>query len=70
MKSFGRAGDNSFSAMGLDLKKRIALQVQFYQSMPPTTMEAIAVQGQSDSILGMDNFLRSSNRLYQTSKEF
>jgi hypothetical protein len=57
MKAFVHASDNTFSALGQDLKKRIAMQVNFYESMSPTTMKAISIEGQSDSMPGMDNFL-------------
>ncbi len=48
MKAFAHASDNTLSAMGQDLKKRIAMQVNFYESMSPTTMKAISIEGQSD----------------------
>ena len=59
------AADSLFTALGLDLKKRVALQVKFYKSMPQNAMRAISIQGQSDSMPSMDNFLRSFIRLYQ-----
>jgi hypothetical protein len=57
MKAFMHANDNTFSALGQDLKKRIAMQVNFYESMSPTTMKAISIEGQSDSMPSMDFFL-------------
>ncbi len=34
------------------------------------TMKAISIKGQSDLMLGMDDFLRNFNGLYLTSEEF
>jgi hypothetical protein len=70
MKSVAHASDNTFSALGLDLKKRIAMQVKFFESMSPTTMKAISIEGQSDSMPSMDDFLHNFNRLYLTSEAF
>jgi hypothetical protein len=70
MKSVAHASDNMFSALGLHLKKRIAMQVKFYESMSPTTMKAISIEGQSDSLPGMDDFLCNFNHLYLTSEAF
>ncbi len=67
MKSVAHASYNTFSALGLHLKKRIAMQVKFYESMSPMTMKAISIEGQSDSLLSMDDFLHNFNRLYLTS---
>jgi hypothetical protein len=57
MKAVAHASDNLFSALGQDMKKRIVMQVKFYESMLPMTMKAISIKGQSDSMLGMDDFL-------------
>ena len=57
MAKFVIAADNTFTAIGLDLKKRVALQVKFYKSMPQDAMNAIAIHGQSDSMPSMDNLL-------------
>ncbi len=70
MKAFLHASDNMFSALGQDLKKRIAMQINFYESMSPTTMKAISIEGQSDLMPSMDNFLRKFNHLYLTSEAF
>jgi hypothetical protein len=70
MKAFVHAGDITFSALGHDLKKRIAMQVNFYESMSPTTMKAISIEGQSDLMPSMDNFLHKFNRLYLASEAF
>jgi hypothetical protein len=70
MKAFVHASDNTFSALGQDLKKRIAMQVNFYESMSPTTMKAISVEAQSDSMPSMDYFLCKFNHLHQTSEAF
>ena len=70
MGSFANAEDNSFTAIGLDLKKRMSQQVKIYNSMPQNTMNAIAIEGQSDSIPRMDTFLHSFNRLHQTYEAF
>jgi len=73
MAKFVNASNDTFTAIGLDLKKRVALQLKFYKSMPQNAMNAISIQGQLDtmpSMPSMDNFLRSFNRLYQTSEPF
>ncbi len=70
MKAVVHASDNTFSALGQDLKKRIAMQVKFYESMLPTTMKAIFIEGQSDLMRGMDDFLCKFNHLYLTSEAF
>jgi hypothetical protein len=67
MKAFVHASDNTFSALGQDPKKRIAMQVNFYESMSPTTMKAISIEGKSDSMPSMDSFLCKFNPLYLTS---
>jgi hypothetical protein len=63
MKAVVHASDNTFSALGQDLKKRIAMQVKFYESMSPMTMKAISIEGQSDLMHGMDDFLCNFNRM-------
>jgi hypothetical protein len=70
MKYFSHSSDNTFSALGLDLKKRIAMQVKFFESMSPMTIEAISIDRQSDSLPSMDDFLCNFNRLYLTSEAF
>jgi hypothetical protein len=70
MKSVAHASDNTFSALGLDLKKRIAIQVKFFESMSPMAMKAISIEGQSDSMPSMDDFLCNFNHLYLTSEAF
>ncbi len=70
MTSFLKTADDTFTLIGLDLKKRIALQVEFYKSFSQSAINSIAVPGQTDSIPSMDNFLSSFIRLYQTSEEF
>jgi hypothetical protein len=70
MKAFVHASDNTFSALGQDPKKRIAMQVNFYEFMSPTTMKAISIEGQSDLMPSMDNFLCKFKCLYLTSEAF
>jgi hypothetical protein len=70
MTSVAHASDNTFSALGLDLKMRIAMQVKLFESMSPTTMKAISIEGQSDLMPSMDDFLCNFDRLYQTSEAF
>jgi hypothetical protein len=70
MKSVAHASDNTFSALGLHLKKRIAMQLKFYESMSLTTMKSIFIEGQSDSLPSMDDFLCNFNHLYLTLKAF
>jgi hypothetical protein len=70
MTAFQRASDNTFSTLGQDLKKRISRQVIFHESMPQTTMKAISIEGQSDSMPIMDKFLCNFNHLYLTSEAF
>ena len=70
MKSFAHSSDNTFSALGLDLKKRIAMQVKFFESMSPTTIKAISIEEQSDLLPSMDDFLCNFNRLYLTLEAF
>jgi hypothetical protein len=70
MKSFAHSSDNTFCALGPDLKKRIAMQVKFFESMSPTTIKAISIEGQSDSLPSMDDFLCNFNHLYLTSEAF
>jgi hypothetical protein len=67
MKSFAHSSDDTFSALGLDLKKRIAMQVKFFKSMSP---KAISIEGQYDFLPSMDDFLCNFNNLYLTSDEF
>ena len=70
MTAFQRASDNTFSTLGQDLKKRISMQVIFHKSMPQTTMKAISIEGQSDSMPSMDKFLCNFNHLYLISEAF
>jgi hypothetical protein len=70
MKSVAHTSDNMFSALGLHLKKRIAMQVKFYESMSPTTMKAISIERQSDLLPSMDGFLCNFNHLYLTLEAF
>ncbi len=70
MKAFVHASDNTFIALGQDPRKRIGVQVYFYESISPMTMKTISIEGQSDSMPSMDNFLCTFNRLYLTSEAF
>jgi hypothetical protein len=70
MKAVVHASDNTFSALGQDMKKRIAMQVKFYESMLPMTMKAISIEGQSDLMRGMDDFLCNFDSLYLRSEAF
>jgi hypothetical protein len=70
MTAFQRASDNTFSTLGQDLKKRISMQVIFHEPMPQTTMKAISIEGQSDSMPSMDKFLCNFNHLYLISEAF
>jgi hypothetical protein len=57
MTAFQHASDNTFSTLGIDLKKRISMRVKFHESMSQTTMKAISIEGQSDLMPSMDKFL-------------
>ncbi len=70
MTVFQRASDNTFSTLGQDLKMRILMQFIFHELMPQTTMKAISIEGQSDSMPSMDKFLCNFNHLYLTSEAF
>ena len=70
MTSFLKTANNMFTAIGLDLKKHLAVRVQFYKSLSQKTINAIAVPGQSDALPSVDNFLSSFIRLYRTSEDF
>lgn len=70
LQTFANTGEDAYTTLGRDLKKRIAYQVQWFKSLSESTKKTITIPGRSDNLPSMDNFLLSFNKLYLTSESF
>ena len=68
MDNFNKYSDNKFSIAGLDLRRMVGLHVQFYKSLAQANTPSVATS--AGYIQGVDSFLDSFVKHYQSNKEF